>query len=237
MIRAASPSRSASRTSLKARDRVVDPRRERVAVGHVDVGPDRARRAGDAGGVAEARAGRRAAARCRRRASVRAAWETSTLASTCGRCETVASIVSWVSASIAVGRAPSPWSSRCRRSYRIPDVLEVGVRYQVAPSNRSARACSTPAVSAPASGWPPTNRDVASSTAATIARLVEPTSVTTQSSGAAASTAAVTSGRTPTGAATNTASASPTASATSSQARSIAPRSTRRSRAPPGLES
>ena len=34
----------------------------------------------------------------------------------------------------------------------------VGVRYQVAPSKRSARACSTPAVSAPASGWPPTKR-------------------------------------------------------------------------------
>ena len=64
-----------------------------------------------------------------------------------------------------------------------PEVVGAGVRYQVAPSNRSARACSTPAVSAPASGWPPTNRG--SSCAATTARLVEPTSVTTQSPGAA----------------------------------------------------
>ena len=56
-----------------------------------------------------------AAAR-RRTASVCAACATSTLASTCGRCETVARIVSWVSASIAAGRAPSPRSSRYRRS-------------------------------------------------------------------------------------------------------------------------
>ncbi len=33
-----------------------------------------------------------------------------------------------------------------------------GVRYQVAPSKRSSRACSTPAVSAPASGCPPMKR-------------------------------------------------------------------------------
>ncbi len=33
-----------------------------------------------------------------------------------------------------------------------------GVRYQTAPSNRSARACSTPAVSAPARGCPPMKR-------------------------------------------------------------------------------
>ena len=39
-----------------------------------------------------------------------------------------------------------------------------GVRYHVAPSNRSARACSTPAVSAPASGWPPTKRSSAPAT-------------------------------------------------------------------------
>ena len=79
------------------------------------------------------------------------------------------------------GRAAAGGAARtaCRRSFG------VGVRYQVAPSNRSARACWTPAVSAPASGWPPTKRG--SSCAATTARLVEPTSVTTQSRGAAAS--------------------------------------------------
>ena len=36
-----------------------------------------------------------------------------------------------------------------------------GVRYQVAPSKRSSRACSTPAVSAPASGCPPMKRSSA----------------------------------------------------------------------------
>ena len=39
------------------------------------------------------------------------------------------------------------------------EVRSTGVRYQVAPSNRSARAWATPPVSAPASGWPPTNSD------------------------------------------------------------------------------
>ena len=37
-------------------------------------------------------------------------------------------------------------------------MIAVGVRYQVASANRSARACSTPEVSAPASGWPPMKR-------------------------------------------------------------------------------
>ena len=94
-----------------------------------------------------------------------------------------------------------------------PEVPDVGVRYQVEPSNRSARACRTPAVSAPASGWPPTKRG--SSCAATTARLVEPTSVTTQSlpAAASASTDRVRPGA-PTGTATNTACASATASST-----------------------
>ena len=39
-----------------------------------------------------------------------------------------------------------------------PRSARAGVRYQAAPSKRSARACSTPAVSAPAIGWPPTKR-------------------------------------------------------------------------------
>ena len=68
-------------------------------------------------------------------------------------------------------------------------------------------------VSAPASGWPPTNRS--SRGAATTSRLVEPTSVTTQSSGAAASASPHRSDSPPTGTATNTAWASATASATS----------------------
>src|SRR5919201_2034638 len=56
----------------------------------------------------------------------------------------------------------------------MPEVVGVGVRYQVAPSNRSARAWCTPAVSAPASGCPPTKRG--SAWAATTARFVDPTS-------------------------------------------------------------
>ena len=171
--------------------------------------PDRARRAGHARGVAEARAGRRQPLGLRAR---RAAWATSTLASTCGRCETVAIRRSCVSASIAAGarrgrRAAGAGARRAR-----PRCARVGVRYQVAPSNRSARACSTPAVSAPASGWPPMKRW--SSTAATTARLVEPTSVTTQSPARRPpAPRATTPGSTPTGAATNAASAPSTASA------------------------
>ena len=64
-------------------------RQQRVGVGQVDVGPDRAVGARDADRVAEARPDRRAAARRPRRArsSVPAAWAASRLASTCGRCE------------------------------------------------------------------------------------------------------------------------------------------------------
>ena len=90
--------------------------------------------------------------------SARAACATSTLASTCGRCETVASMRSWVSASSAAGARRGRSSSRCRRSYSVPRVPAVGVRYQVAPSNSSARAWRTPAFSAPASGCPPMKR-------------------------------------------------------------------------------
>ena len=78
-----------------------------------------------------------------------AACAASRFASTCGRCETQAIRRSWGPASIAVGRAPRLTSSgaAARRARRRSP--RAGVRYQVAPSNRSARACSTPAVSAP----------------------------------------------------------------------------------------
>ena len=92
-------------------------------------------------------------------ASVAAAWATSTLASTCGRCETAASIAVvglGVDRRRAAPRARAAAGAGARRGP--PRSRAAGVRYQVAPSNRSARACSTPAVSAPASGWPPTNR-------------------------------------------------------------------------------
>ena len=48
--------------------------------------------------------------------SALAASLTSTLASTCGRWLTVAITRSWVSASIACGRAPRSATVRCRRS-------------------------------------------------------------------------------------------------------------------------
>ena len=98
----------------------------------------------------------------------------------------------------------------------------VGVRYQRAPSKRSARALATPAVSAPASGWPPTKRPSAPS-AATMSRLVEPTSVTAASGPRRSSAAAASSGSRPTGAAQKTISAPSTAAATESVAVSAAP--------------
>ena len=57
---------------------------------------------------------------------------------------------SCVAASTAAGFAPSPESSRWRRSYSVPAVVRVGVRYQVAPSNSAACAWRTPAFAAPA---------------------------------------------------------------------------------------
>ena len=97
------------------------------------------------------------------------------------------------------------------------------MRYQVAPSKRSARACSTPEVSAPASGWPPMKRG--SSRAATTARLVEPTSRDGAVGRARRPAPRPPRPRAPpTGAATNTSSAPSTASASSDAERSIAPR-------------
>ena len=69
--------------------------------------------------VASRKLGPVAGNRSRPASSASAASETSTFASTCGRCETVARIVSCVSGSIAAGRAPRPTSRRCRRSYSI----------------------------------------------------------------------------------------------------------------------
>ena len=59
--------------------------------------------------VASRKLGPTAGRRCAPRRAERGApaWATSTLASTCGRCDTLAIRRSWVSASIAAGRAPS----------------------------------------------------------------------------------------------------------------------------------
>ena len=181
--RARSPSSSPAGERVahrrQPRDRVVDRRHQRVGVGEVDVAPDRgvarrprASRRGSSGrSPAAARPRRTAPARPGRRARWRARAAGARRRPSARSC---------VSASIAAGRAPSSREQPVQALVeRRRSVRAVGVRYQVAPSNRSARACSTPAVSAPASGWPPMKRG--SSTAATSARLVEPTSVTTQS--------------------------------------------------------
>src|SRR6187549_363713 len=110
----------------------------------------------------------------------------------------------------------------------MPLELSVGVRYQRAPSKRSARAFWTPAVSAPASGCPPMKRS-SSPRAATSWRLVEPASVTTVSGPLAASASRTRSGRTETGEAQKTTSASAQASSTVAAVRSTPPRSAARS--------
>src|SRR4029453_14831344 len=74
--------------------------------------------------------------------------------------------------------------SRGSRSSSVPWVAAVGVRYQVAPSKRSSRACSTPAASEPASGWPPTKRGLPA--APTTVGVVQPTAGTTHARGACA---------------------------------------------------
>src|SRR3954447_24501833 len=129
---------------------------------------------------------------------------------------------------MASGRAPKATTSRCSRSYNSPDERSCGVRYQTAPWNRSARACSTPLVSAPATGWPPTKRS--SSIASTRARLVEPTSLTTQSSPAASSAPRTWAGNAPTGPQARQTPAPSSASSSEDAATSIAPSSRARSR-------
>src|SRR3954453_11846904 len=160
-------------------------------------------------------------------ASADAASWTRAFAKTCGRWLTVAITRSCVAASSARGRAPSSVTARWMRSKWTPLERSVGVRYQRAPSKRSARAFSTPAVSAPASGWPPMNRSSPPS-ASTSSPLVEPTSVTTVSGPEAASASRACSGSAATGPAQNTRSAPSQASATEPAPRSIAPSSTAR---------
>ena len=126
--------------------------------------------------------------------SVRAACATSTFASTCGRCETVARIVSWVSGvdrDRRARRACAATGAGARTG--CPKWSGVGVRYQVAPSNRSARACRhRPSRRRPADGR---RRTSGRRGRPRSARLVEPTSVTTQASRSSRSSAAVDGGR------------------------------------------
>ena len=111
-----------------------------------------------------------------RRSSAPAACATSTLASTCGRCEThghQAVVRLGVDRRRAARRASSAGGAGARSS--TPAVLRApasGTRWRrrTGPRARARR----PAVSAPASGWPPMKRSSAPASAST--RLVEPTS-------------------------------------------------------------
>ena len=184
--RRASPSASAARTAPSRADRVVDRLDQRVGVREVDVAPDRRVGAGDAGDVAEARAGRRqrlALFRARAR-GLRDEHVGEHVRQVRDRREHAVVGLGVERRGAGAEAGEQPVQALVERA---AGVSVVGVRYQVAPSNSSARAWRTPAFAAPASGWPPMKRS--SSTASTTVRLVEPTSVTTQSSPAAASAA------------------------------------------------
>ncbi len=137
-------------------------------------------------------------------------WLATMFASTCGTWLVSATSRSCAAASIATGVAPTsemkPWTSRCRSG----SVCATGVRNHVAPSKSPALAFSAPRVSEPQIGWPPTNRGEPSAASTTL-DLVEPTSVTVASPGAA-STASTVAGSCAIGEATTTSSASATAS-------------------------
>ena len=148
---------------------LVDAGDQRVAVGHVDVGPDRAVGAGHARGVAEARADRRQAPLLLAAASVLAAWATSRLASTCGRCETHAIRRSWVSG-VDRRRARAE-----RRQQAVQALVEHARRCCPGPASGTrwrrrtgprARARRPPS-RRPASGWPPMKRSSAPASATT----------------------------------------------------------------------
>ena len=159
-----SPAASRSRRRREARDHVVDRRHQRVGVGAVDPAPDGGVRARHAGDVAERRAGRGQPLALRATAPARPAPPARWRARAAGGRRTPSRRRACRARSPTATR-PIRVISRCSRSYAVPRVSGVGVRYQVASANRSARACSTPAVSAPASGWPPMKRG--SSTAPT----------------------------------------------------------------------
>ena len=98
--------RAAARGRASRRgDGAVERVGQRVAVGRVDAAPQRRVGAGDARGVAEARAGGRRALAAER---VDAPGPTRTLATTCGRWLTAAITRSWTSASIDRGPRAEP---------------------------------------------------------------------------------------------------------------------------------
>ena len=131
--------------------------RSGVGVVEEDVDPDARVRAGDAGHVAQRAAGvrERLVPVDRRRAGLvddhvrEHVRQRGSSARRAGR---------GPAASIATGVAPSSATKPCTSRCRSGSVSAVGVRNQVAPSNRPALACSAPRVSEPQIGCPPTNR-------------------------------------------------------------------------------
>ena len=165
--------------------------------------------------------------------AVPAAWRMSADAMTCGRCDTKAIRWSCTSASTATGIAPTDDTMPCTRCSRSGRVSSVGVRNHVAPSKRSSRACSTPVRSPPATGWPPQKRARSSGvSAASTLLFADPTSVTTASASATASTRRTTSVMSPTGAHTTMIDAPVTASTRSSPPAEMAPHSVARAMTP-----
>ena len=162
---------------------LVDRRDQRVAIGHVDVGPDRAVGAGDAGGVAEARPDRRQTPGRRPRPA----------------CSQPARRAGWRAR--AAGARPTPATGRASPRRSPP-----GERRSRSADGAGARRRRPPCCPSPASGTtrrrrrdpraraprPPSRRPPAdarrskrsSLPASASTRLVEPTSVTTQSAGA-----------------------------------------------------
>ena len=156
-----SPARIRLAASLQAGDDGVDLVGDGVAVGDEDVAPDRRVGAGDAGRVAEARADLGQALAAPRRATP-PACETSTFASTCGRWLTVAITrscgrgVDRLRPGAEVARSRAGAGRRARRS-SARSGSGTSARPRRGPRARSRR----PAVSAPASGWPPMKRSAA----------------------------------------------------------------------------
>ena len=148
-----SPERSSSAASLETGDRGIDLGGDGLAVAGEDVAPDRRVGARHPGGVAEARPdlGQVLGLLAERRRGLRDQHVGDHVRQMADRRHqaVVRLGLDRLRARAQVSRSRA---ARGRRGSR--PVVGVGVRYQRAPSKRSARAFSTPEVSAPASGMP-----------------------------------------------------------------------------------
>ena len=129
-----------------------------VGIAQEDVAPDGGVRARESRHLAERGAGER-----ERRVVVRRRLgdaSMSRFASAWGRWLVSASRRSWASASVRTVRAPSEETKRSTSATLSAEDASVGVRNQVASSNRSAAARAGPPVAPPATGWPGTKRGI-----------------------------------------------------------------------------